>query len=243
MAQLVWDKVGEKLYETGTDHGVLYRFDKATQKYGNAVVWNGLTGVTSSPSGAEPSPIYADNIKYANPLSAEEYGGTIEAYTYPDEFAACDGSLSINGVSVGQQNREQFAFSWRTKIGNDIDGDNHGYRLHVAYGCLAQPSESSFTTINDSPEAITLSWTFTTTPVPPPDTVPPAIKSKLGDRILKPTAYVKIDSTTTTAAALKKIEEALYNPEAELPGPWELLAMASENTAASSKPTLPAPQN
>lgn len=219
---IVWDKTGERLYETGTDRGVLYLYDRNEDAYNGGVAWNGLTGVTSSPSGAEPTPLYADNIKYVNMMSAEEYGGTIEAYTYPDEFSECDGSYSTNGVNVGQQDRKTFGFSWRTKVGNDTDGDSHGYKIHLVWGALAQPSEKAYATVNDSPEAITFSWTFTTTPEGfDPD----------GDFAdLKPTAYVEIDSTKIAADALREIEDILYGrgdtDGGVLPSPDEILALA-----------------
>ena len=158
MSKLVWDKTGERLYETGVDHGVLYPI-QAGGLYNKGVAWNGLTAVTESPSGAEASPIYADNIKYLNLMSAEEFGATIEAYTYPDEFAECDGSAEIaTGVTIGQQARKVFGLSYRTVIGNDVDSNDYGYKLHLIYGALAAPSEKGYTTINDSPEAITFSW-------------------------------------------------------------------------------------
>ena len=165
MSKLVWDKTGERLYETGVDHGVLYPI-QAGGLYNKGVAWNGLTAVTESPSGAEASPIYADNIKYLNLMSAEEFGATIEAYTYPDEFAECDGSAEIaTGVTIGQQARKVFGLSYRTVIGNDVDSNDYGYKLHLIYGALAAPSEKGYTTINDSPEAITFSWEVSTTPV------------------------------------------------------------------------------
>ena len=164
MAKLVWDEVGKRLYETGVDHGVLYRYNgtggvgKSVVPYSGGVPWNGLITVTESPSGAEPSPLWADNIKYLNLMSVEEFGATIEAYTYPDEFAVCDGSAEVApGVMIGQQKRETFGMCYRTKIGNDTEGADHGYKLHLIYGCLAAPSEKGFTSINDSPDAVTLS--------------------------------------------------------------------------------------
>lgn len=221
MPKLNWDAVGERFYETGTDHGVLYKYDSAGKKYLDGVAWNGLTAVNSTPSGAEPSPLYADNIKYVNMMSKEEYGGTIEAYTYPDEFASCDGTAVKNGVGIGQQTRDMFAFSWRTLIGNDTEGTDHGYRIHIAYSALAQPSEKAYSTVNDSPEAMTLSWTFSTTPIPFPD-------DKNPDK-LKPTSYIYIDSTDVTPESLKQVEDALYGSEsgeAKLLMPWEILEMA-----------------
>src|SRR5699024_10839378 len=151
MAAITWDQTGERFYETGVDHGVLYPFDNATKEYVEGVAWNGLTAVNSSPSGAEPSPMYADNIKYANPMSAEEYGGTTEAFTYPVEFEECDGSFTLNGVNIGHQARQQFGFSWSSKIGNDIEGSDHAENIHIAYNALAQTSEKGYSTINDTP--------------------------------------------------------------------------------------------
>jgi hypothetical protein len=166
---LAWDQVGERLFETGVDHGVLYTLDD-TGKYSTGVAWNGLTTVTESPSGAESNPQFADNIKYLNLISAEEFGATIEAFTYPDEFAECDGTaLPSPGVAVGQQGRKVFGLSYRTRVGNDIDGTDHGYKLHLVYGCQAAPSEKAYGTISDSPEAIAFSWEVTTTPVPVTD--------------------------------------------------------------------------
>ena len=195
MAKLVWDESGKRLYETGVSKGVLFPMSNAGT-YDKGVAWNGLTTVTESPSGAEASAIYADNIKYLNLMSAEEWEGSIEAYTYPDEFAACDGSAEVAvGVSIGQQTRKEFAFCYQTKIGNDAD-PNAGYKIHIIYGCLAAPSERSHATVNDSPEAMTLSWDVKSTPV-----------SVDG---YKPTATVVIDSTKVDAAKLKTLEDKLY---------------------------------
>jgi hypothetical protein len=195
MAKLVWDESGKRLYETGVSKGVLFPMSEAGT-YDKGVAWNGLTTVTESPSGAEASAIYADNIKYLNLMSAEEWEGSIEAYTYPDEFAACDGSAEVAvGVSIGQQTRKEFAFCYQTKIGNDAD-PNAGYKIHIIYGCLAAPSERSHATVNDSPEAMTLSWDVKSTPV-----------SVDG---YKPTATVVIDSTKVDAAKLKALEDKLY---------------------------------
>ena len=191
MAPLTWDQVGDRLYETGVDHGVLYLPD-AAGVYNTGFAWNGLTTVTETPSGAEASPQYADNIKYLNMISAEEFGATIEAFTYPEEFAQCDGTdLPSPGVAIGQQGRKMFGLSYRTRVGNDVDGTEFGYKLHLLYGCLAAPSEKAYATINDSPEAIAFSWDVTTTPVPVTN--------------LKPTALIVIDSTVvdpTDLAAL-----------------------------------------
>lgn len=202
MSKLVWDKTGERLYETGVKNGVLYVFDNGT--YGNGVAWNGLTAVTESPSGAEATPLYADDIKYLNLMSAEEFGATIEAYTYPEEFAQCNGEGSLaNGVVIGQQTRKTFGLCYRTVVGNDTDGADHGYKLHIIYGALAAPSERAYATINDSPEAITFSWEVTTTPV-----------SVEG---FKPTASVTIDSTKCDAEKLAALEAKLYGSESEEP--------------------------
>ena len=213
MAKLNWDVQGERYYETGVSKGVLYPFKEG--KYSKGVAWNGLTAVTESPSGAEPTPLYADNIKYLNLLSNEEFAATVEAYTYPDEFAECDGSAEIAvGVSAGQQNRIPFGMSYVTKIGNDTDGQDHGYKIHLIYGALAAPTQKSYATVNDNPEAITFSWELSTTPVEVPN--------------LKPTACITIDSTKVEAAKLKKIEDKLYGTESEeatLPTPTELAAL------------------
>ena len=200
MSKLVWDKTGERLYETGVKQGVLYPMD-AKGTYPKGVAWNGLTNVTESPSGAEATALYADDIKYLNLMSNEEFGGTIEAYTYPDEFAECDGSASIaTGVYIGQQARKTFGFCYRTTIGNDVESNAHGYKLHLVYGALASPSEKAYATINDSPEAITFSWEFSTTPV-----------NVTG---FKPTACLTIDSTKVDAEKLAALEKILYGDDA-----------------------------
>ena len=210
MAKIVWDKTGERLYETGVKNGVLYVQEGGA--YPKGVAWNGLTAVTESPSGAEATPLYADDIKYLNLLSAEEFGATIDAYTYPDEFAECDGSASLaDGVMIGQQARKTFGLCYRTAIGNDIDGNDHGYKLHIIYGALAAPTEKAYATINDSPEAITFSWEVTTTPV-----------NVTG---AKPTASITIDSTKATPEKLAALEKILYGDtevEARLPLPDEI---------------------
>ena len=210
MAKIEWDKTGERLYETGVKNGVLYVQEGGA--YPKGVAWNGLTAVTESPSGAEATPLYADDIKYLNLLSAEEFGATIEAYTYPDEFAECDGSASLaDGVMIGQQARKTFGLCYRTAIGNDIDGNDHGYKLHIIYGALAAPTEKAYATINDSPEAITFSWEVTTTPV-----------NVTG---AKPTASITIDSTKATPEKLAALEKILYGDtevEARLPLPDEI---------------------
>lgn len=193
---LSWDDTGDRLYETGVDHGVLYLIDQ-NGAYSTGVAWNGLSTVTETPSGAEATNIYADNIKYLELRSLEEFGGTIEAYTYPDEFAECDGSVALlSGLYAGQQPRKPFGFSFRSKIGNDIDKEEHGYKLHLIYGAMASPSERSYATINDSPEAITFSWEFTTTPV------------NLAGH--KPVSCLTIDSTKVDSTKLKNLENKLY---------------------------------
>ena len=214
MAKLVWDEVGKRTYETGVDKGVLYVQD-AEGAYGKGVAWNGLTAVNESPSGAEPTPLYADNIKYLELTSKEEYGATIEAYTYPDEFEACDGSAEIGeGVVIGQQSRKVFGLCYRTVKGNDVKNNDYGYKIHLVYGCKAKPAQKNYQTINDSPEAITFSWEVSTTPV--------EVEG------FKPTATATIDSTKVAAEKLKAIEEALYGTETQEPKlllPNEILAI------------------
>lgn len=216
MSKIVWDQTGERLYETGVKQGVLYI--PASGVYSKGVAWNGLTAVTESPSGAEATALYADDIKYLNLMSNEEFGCTIEAYTYPDEFAACDGSASLaKGVSIGQQPRKTFGLCYRTTLGNDTDGNNYGYKLHMVYGCLAAPSEKAFSTINDSPEAITFSWEVSTTPV-----------NVAGH---KPTAHLEIDSTKADPVKLAALEKILYgdtDTEARLPLPDEIVTLMAE---------------
>ena len=213
MSALVWDQSSERLYETGVDRGVLYPV--TNNAYGTGVAWNGLTAVNESPSGAEPSDIYADNIKYLTLRSAETFGATIEAYTYPDEFAECDGSATVaTGVTIGQQTRKSFGLCYRTLVGNDTDGQDHGYKLHLIYGCTASPSEKSYQTVNDSPEAITFSWEVSTTPV-----------NVAGH---KPTAQLIVDSTKVDKAKLDTLEAQLYggeNAEPKLPTPAEVIAI------------------
>ena len=200
MSKLVWDQTGERYYETGVKQGVLYP-QAAGGTYPKGVAWNGLTAVTESPSGAETTALYADDIKYLNLISAEEFGATIEAYTYPDEFAQCDGSATLaTGVSIGQQSRKAFGLCYRTTLGNDVDGNDFGYKLHIIYNALAAPSEKAYATINDSPEAITFSWEVTTTPVNVPG--------------FKPTASITIDSTKVDKAKLASLEEILYGKDA-----------------------------
>ena len=214
MAKIVWDQTGERLYETGVKKGVLYPMATGGT-YPKGVAWNGLTAVTESPSGAEATPLYADDIKYLTLMSVEEFGGTIEAYTYPKEFEECDGSAELTtGVSIGQQPRKAFGFSYVTTIGNDVDSNKHGYKLHLVYGALASPSEKAYSTINDSPEAITFSWEFTTTPV--------AVAG------FEPTACITIDSTKVEAQKLTALEVKLYGSETEeatLPLPNEVATL------------------
>lgn len=217
MAVLTWDNTGEHLYETGVRKGVLYVLDDSTGTYPLGVAWNGLTAVTESPSGAEPTAIYADDIKYLNLYSVEEFGATIEAYTYPDAFAQCDGSATLaTGAEIGQQARKTFGLCYRTAIGNDVAAEDYGYKIHIIYGCKASPSEKAYQTINDSPEAITFSWEVTTTPVPVTG--------------FKPTATIVIDSTKFTTTALKAklaaLEDALYG---------------TAGTGTANQPHLPLP--
>ena len=221
MAKLKWDQTGEKFYETGVKNGVLYVYTKdesGAGTYGNGVAWNGLTAVTESPSGAEATPLYADDIKYLNLMSNEEFGATIEAYTYPEEFAQCDGSAAIaTGVYIGQQARKTFGLCYKTVLGNDVDSNDYGYKIHIIYGCLAAPSEKAYATINDSPEAITFSWEVTTTPV--------EVEG------FKPTASVTIDSTKVPAEKLAALEAKLYGDESSeptLPLPAEIITLVGQ---------------
>lgn len=208
---ITWDATGERYFETGVKKGVLYP-QGTDGKYPTGVAWNGLTAVTESPSGAEATPLYADDVKYLNLYSVEEFGATIEAYTYPDEFAACDGSAELaKGVKIGQQKRKAFGLSYVTTLGNDVDGNSHGYKIHLVYGAMAAPSEKAYATISDSPEAITFSWELTTTPV-----------SVAG---FEPTASIVIDSTQVDSEKLKAFEDVLYGSEsaaARLPLPDEV---------------------
>lgn len=214
--KLLWDQVGERLYETGTDRGVIFP-QKVDGTYNNGVAWNGLTGVTLSPSGGDENKIYADNIKYVGLRAAEEFGATIEAYTYPEEFALCDGSaIPAEGVYFGQQKRSPFGFSFRSKIGNDTEFDDHGYKIHLIYNASVSPSEKGYSTINDSPDAITFSWELSTTPVP------------VSEPGLKPVAHIEIDSTKVDPAKLTALEDLLYgteNAESTLPTPDAVIAM------------------
>lgn len=214
MAQLQWDLVGERRYETGVDHGVLYIPDE-NGDYVSGVAWNGLTSVSETPSGAEPNAQYADNIKYLNLYSAEEFGATIEAFTYPPEFAEFDGlAVPTAGITVGQQARKTFGLSYRTKIGNDLEGDDHGYKLHLIYGATASPSEKAYNTINDSPEAITFSWEIAT--------IPAAVTG------LRPTSILTVDSTEVDGTKLSDLETILYGAsmvDPRLPLPDEVIAL------------------
>ena len=214
--RLTWDDLGEKVYELGTDRGVVYP-QSSSGTYPQGAAWNGLTGVTYTPSGAEATKIYANNGQYGSLLSAEEVGGTITAYTYPDEFAQCNGEKDlVDGVRVGQQTRTPFGLTWRTLVGNDTEGQEHGYIIHIMYGCQASPSEKAYTTVSDSPEAIEFSWELTTTPV-----------NVTG---MKSTAYLEIDSRTVSAEALKAIEDKLYGTDA-----------GEEGTPAATAASLPLP--
>ena len=215
MAKLIWDKVGERFYETGVSNCALYVYDDAAQDFGAGVAWNGITSITETPSGAEANAIYADNIKYLSLLSAEEFGASIEAYTYPEAFEECDGSAAIApGVMVGQQPRKKFCLAYKTIKGNDIQNDSYGYKLHLIYNCNAAPSERAYSTINDSPEAIAFSWEISTTPV--------AVTGH------KPTSILTIDSAKVDAVKLASVEEALFggdSAEAKILMPDEVLAL------------------
>ena len=220
MAKIEWDKTGERFYETGVKKGVLY--PQATGgTYPAGVAWNGLTAVTEAPTGAEATPLYADDIKYLNLYSVEEFAATVEAYTYPDEFGECDGSAElVTGVAIGQQKRKSFGMSYVTTIGNDVDGNSHGYKIHIIYGAMAAPSEKGYATINDSPEAITFSWEITTTPV--------SVKG------FDPTASITIDSTKVNADKLTALEAVLYGTEDQeprLPLPDEIATLLGEEAA------------
>lgn len=227
MFNLAWDQTGQKLYETGVDRAVLYPQVNGT--YPKGVAWNGVSNITESPSGAEPTAVWADNQKYLNMISAEEYGASIEAYTYPDEFEECDGSVEVApGVYAGQQDRKTFGLSYRSLIGNDTEGTSHGYKLHLIYGALAAPSEKAHNTVNDSAEAGTMSWELSTTPV--------SIATQINGKTLKPTATLTVDSTKTDATKLAELESILYGKaatsvdandavEARLPLPDEVIAL------------------
>jgi len=223
MSAIVWDATGERLFETGVDQGVLYPWNAAQSKYDTGVAWNGLTGVTASPDGAEPTDLWADNIKYATLRSAETFGMTIEAYTYPDEFGECDGSASpVSGVYIGQQSRKAFGFCYRTKVGSDSDTEASKYKIHVVYNCTASPSERSYETINDSPDAITFSWEVTTTPV-----------NVTG---YKATSEITIDVWKLTSAQKTALENKLYGSSATeptLPDPDTLLGLIGATTVTT----------
>lgn len=227
MTALKWDQVSERRYETGVDRGVLYLADNSGA-YDDGVAWNGLVSVTESPSGAEANPQYADNIKYLNLVSAEDFGATLEAFTYPDEFAQCDGSATPTpGVYIGQQPRRSFGLSYRTKVGNDVEGTAFGYKLHLVYGCLAAPSEKAYQTINDSPEALTFSWALSTTPV--------------GVTGHSPTAVLTIDSTKVSGASLQQLETVLYGSagvDPSLPTPDQVIDIL-EGGVTTVTPTAP----
>ena len=214
MAKLVFNNVGERLFETGVKNGVLYVMGE-DGTYENGVVWNGLTAVTESPSGAETTPLYADDVKYVVIYAAEEFGATVEAYTYPEEFEQCDGSASIfEGITIGQQTRKSFGMCYKTSVGNDVQGQDFGYKIHIIYGAKAAPSEKSYSTINDSPEAVTFSWELSTVPVPVEG--------------FNPTATMVIDSTRVPAEKMTLIENKLYGTESDeptLPLPNEILAL------------------
>lgn len=234
MATIQWDKTGERIYETGVDRGVLYIPD-AQGAYSNGYAWNGLTSVSESPSGAEANPQYADNIKYLNLISTEEFGATIEAFTYPDEFAQCDGTAVYNGIQISQQVRKSFGFSYRTLVGNDLVGTDFGFKIHLVYGCDASPSEKTRSTVNDSPEAATFSWEVTTNPVPVPGVNP------MTNKPYRPTSHLVIDSTKTSAEKIQQLEEILYGTsgaEARMPMPDEVLRMF-EGSVTEVTPTPP----
>jgi len=232
MTKLAWDQTGQRRYEAGVDHGVLYIPD-GSGAYANGYAWNGLVTVTESPSGAEASPQYADNIKYLNLVSAEEFGATIEAFTYPDEFGQCDGTAQPEaGVLVGQQSRRSFGLAYRTRVGNDLEGTDYGYKLHLIYGALAAPSEKAYGTINDSPEAITFSWELTTTPTS---------VGTIEGTDYKPTASLTIDSTQVNAGALSDLEDILFGTagsDPRLPPPAEVIALFA-GTTVTVTPTAP----
>jgi len=228
MPKIAWDKPGERRYETGVDRGVFYLRNTTTGIYNDGYAWNGLTAVTESPTGAEASPMYADNIKYLNLIAVEEFAATIEAFTYPDAFGVADGTAQLGlGLEIGQQARESFGFSYRTRIGNDLLGDNAGYKIHLVYGCLAAPSEKARATVNDSPEAATFSWSLTTTAVD---------VGSYGGKLFRPTAHIAISTLAALPADITELETALYgtqgtgSPEVggikpRMPLPAELVTM------------------
>lgn len=218
MAALQWDQIGERVFESGTKKGVLYPFNTTSKAYDTGFAWNGLTGVTESPTGAESTPMWADDTKYVNLVSAEEFGFTIEAFTYPDEFGECDGTATlVDGVSIGQQTRKLFGFSYVSAVGDDVNGAEAGYKIHLIYGALAAPSEKARTTVNDSPEGLTFSWECSTTPVPVTG--------------FKPTSVVEIDSRTADKTKLAALEAILYgagDTEARLPLPDEIKTLLTK---------------
>lgn len=227
MPILKWDQSGEKKYESGVSHGVLYKKSGTSSNKWTGVAWNGLTSVTESPEGADKNDLYADNIKYASLRAAETFGGTIEAYTYPPEFESCNGEASlVEGIVIGQQVRESFGLCYRTEQGNDTEGANYGYKLHLVYNCTCSPSERAYETINDSPDAITFSWEFDSTPVDVDG--------------YKPTSCIVIDSTKVTSANMKKLEAALYgteNSDPYLPSPAEILTILNTNATPPANPS------
>lgn len=231
MTRITWDDTGKRLYETGTDRGVLFPTiteGASAGDYGAGVPWNGLTNVNETPSGAEETALYADNSKYLALYSQEEYGGTIEAYTYPDEFAECDGSKEVvPGVTIGQQSRKRFGFSYRTLLGNDVQGNDYGYKIHLVYGAMASPSEKAYETINDSPAAMTMSWDFSTVPV-------------YAGENYKKTSLIVVDSTKVAADRLTALEAVLYgseNTQPRLPLPEEVYSIINGNTNGSTGST------
>lgn len=225
MARIKWDQVGEKRFETGVDHCVLY--PQVNGKYPKGVAWNGITGISEAPSGAEPNALYADNIKYLNLTSAEEFGCTVECYTYPDEWNECNGvAEAVPGVFIGQQKRNGFGLSYRTRIGNDVAGDDYGYKLHLVYGCTASPSETTNSTVNDSPEANTFSYEVTTTPVQ-------VEYEGTGGKVYRPTASLVIDSTKVSKENMVAIENLLYGTDAA--------TLSDEDVSAAKDGYLPLP--
>lgn len=225
MSRIQWDLTGERRYETGVDRGVLYVYDQKHKMYTEGVAWNGLTSINESPSGAEPTAHYADNIKYLNLMSAEEFGFTIEAFTYPEQFGLCDGSHVENGLFIGQQNRSPFGLSYRTLIGNDVEANDHGYQIHMVWNALASPSERAHATVNENPEPTTMSWTASTTP------------TAFQKHPFKPTAHMYVDSTKVEADTLKKLEDALWGTEGSrpmLPTPDQVVSILRGEDDSSS---------
>lgn len=216
MSRLVWDEIGKKFYEAGVEKCVLYLLEDG--QYKNGVAWNGITNVSENPSGGEPQPQYADNIKYINIMSREEFAATIEAFTYPDEFGVCDGSVEVaTGITIGQQTRRPFGISYQTKIGNDVDQEEHGYKIHLIYNALAKPSQKQYQTINENPEANNFSWELSTTPI--------SVKGH------KPTASLVINSTKTDPEKLKELEDIIYGSdtlEPRMPDPDEIISIVGE---------------